>query len=103
MEVAIADIRKSVNKVLDHIEITRGILTVKIAHDLFWDIPFEERYNPNNKPGEMGLNSLADEWDFASNLRIGDDYVLAYQLCQLAPLLDYIGHTLGWKLASEGG
>ena len=103
MEISILDLRKALNVVLDHIVETRGVDKVDIAHSFYWHIPFDEQFDMSKDPKELDVGSLSDEWDFAHNLLDNSYPPIAYQLCQLAPLLDYVGHILSEKLAAEGG
>jgi hypothetical protein len=102
-KIDLEELRSAVNRVFNHIIETRGTSSITLDRTFYWDISFEDRFNMDKKSFDPDIGSLADEWEFAKNIRTGKSPPLAIQLCQLAPILDYVGHILGDRLASEGG
>ena len=103
MKINLIDLRKAVDRVFEHTIETRGIKELNIPQVFYWNVSFKDRFEMAKKPEELGIGSLADEWDFAQNLLAGDGSPIAYQFCQLAPILDYIGNVLAKELAGRGG
>lgn len=102
-EIAIEDIKRIIDRLLDHIKEARGIEAVEIKSPFYWDIPADQRYNMNTDVSELNVGSLDDDWEFVSKLLDPAEVPLSNQLTEVAPLLRYIGETLGAVLAKDGG
>lgn len=102
-EIKIADLKKAVNRLLDHIVETRHVDSITIEHPYYWHIPADQIYNMDADVRDLDVGSLEDDWEFASALLDDGEIPVAYQLTQIAPLLRYIAETLGVALAKEGG
>lgn len=102
-EIKIADIKEVVNRLLDHIAKTRGVETVEIDNPFYWNIPATEIYDVTRYVAELDIGSLDDDWEFVSGLLDPSGIPVTYQLTEVAPLLRYIGETLGPALAKDGG
>lgn len=103
MEIDLLKLKDVVNRLLDHIIVTRGVQSFEIEQTNYWNIPSEEIYDATNRPSALDIGSLNDDWEFLSSLLDKENEPVAYQLTQLAPLIRYIGETLGKDLAKMGG
>jgi len=63
-----------------------GIETVELPHDFYWDVLPTERYRVD-KPKEMGVGQLYDDWNDLQ--RVGDGEIDA-----LIPLLEKLGSVV---------
>lgn len=102
MEIELRQLRDVVNKLLDHVIATRGVTKVELGKNFYWNIQEDELYKVKNKPTELDIGSLEDDWELVSGLLKADKPV-AYQLTEVAPLLRRIGEVLGKQLAEKGG
>ncbi len=94
-----------VNRLFDHIIKTRNIDSIKIiqSENFYWQIEPKDLYNMSVKPTEFTSGSLADDWEFVSTLLDKNTDPVAYQLTEVAPLLNYVGEVLAKELAKHGG
>jgi len=102
-EISIADVRKVVNRLLDHITDTRKIEKITIDDDLYWEIPSDNRYDMSSDIEELYVGNLVDDWGFVSGLLDENVTPVTYQLTEVAPILRFIGEKLGEELAGKGG
>lgn len=104
MEIELQKLRDVVNRLFDHIIVTRDIGKVELDADFYWDIPEEKRYSATQpQPDDLGVGDLEDDWEFVSSLLKKGSNPVAYQLTEVAPLLRRIGEVLGRQLADKGG
>jgi hypothetical protein len=103
MDIDLLELRTITNRLLDHIIETRGVTRIELEQNYYWDMSEEALYSVSEKPREFDLGSLSDDWDFVSGLLDAETQPVAYQLTELAPILRYIGQSLGKRLAGEGG
>ena len=103
MTIDLVELRAVVNRLLDHIIETRGVRAVEIRDETYWTVPWPEVRAADSTPGELDVGSLADDWELLSALLDEGAEPVAYQLTELAPLIRYIGETLGRDLAGRGG
>lgn len=94
-EIRIADVRKIVLRLLDHIEKDRGIESVQLSQNFYWLIEPEARFDMNRDPSAFEVGSLVDEWDLVSGLLREGSEPVSLQLTELAPVLDFIGRAVG--------
>jgi hypothetical protein len=95
--------RQAINRLFDHVIDTRGLNSVNLGVDTYWDIDQEQLYDLNEKPTDFDVGSLTDDWEFARKLLDQDWQPLANQFCEIAPLVRRIGEVLGETLAKRGG
>jgi len=103
MELDLKALKTVTNRLLDHIIETRGITKVNLEQPYYWDLSPESLYDISQQPKDFDIGSLVDDWEFVSSVLDTHAEPVAYQLTELAPLLRYIGETIGKKLAGEGG
>lgn len=95
VEIRIADIRRIVNRLLDHIEVDRGITSVELSQNFYWTLPPEIRFDVSSDPVQFDTGSLVDDWGFVSSLLEEGSEPVSLQLTELAPILDFVGRTVG--------
>lgn len=91
--VEIADLRRIVNRLLDHIE-GSGRRSITLNQAFYWDVPEEERYGIDNRPGDLDVRSLHDDWDCIRFLLEEGEEPIVDQLSETATLLRYIADSL---------
>ncbi|MDF2782531.1 MAG: hypothetical protein K0S96_2336 [Geminicoccaceae bacterium] len=102
-EIDLVKLRAVLNRLLDHIIETRGVRTLALDQECYWEIGAPARYDVGADPGEIEVGNLADDWEFVSRLSQANEPPVAYQLTELAPLLAYVGEALGEKFGPHGG
>lgn len=101
MQIDLEELRAVVNRLIDQAVKTHGSARITLNAEVYWDIDQFELYDPTQKPTDIELGSLSDDWEFLGNVRKGVD-IAAVQLTQVAPLLRRVGERLGEELASRG-
>lgn len=91
--VKIEDLRRIVNRLLDRVE-ARGTDKVPLYDTFYWDVPEEERYGSDERPADLDVRSLHDDWDCIRFLLEEGEEPLIDQLGELATLLRYIADRL---------
>lgn len=103
MEIDIVELKRVVDRLLDHLIHTRGVRVVELKNNYYWTVPDDQVYDMARNTFELGIGSLVDDWDFVSSLLDKETDPVTYQLTEVAPLLRYIGEVLGPELAGLGG
>jgi len=96
--VELADLRRIVNRLLDHIEGT-GRHSISLNQTFYWDVPEEERYGIDDRPASLDVRSLHDDWDCIRFLLEDGEVPIVDQLSEAATLLRYIGDSLREDIA----
>jgi hypothetical protein len=91
--VEIADLRRIVNRLLDHIEAS-GRRSIVLNQTFYWDVPEEERYGIDKRPSDLDVRSLHDDWDCIRFLLEDGEEPIVDQLSETATLLRYIADSL---------
>ncbi len=103
MEIDVVKLKAVVDRLFRHIIETRGVQRIELGSDFYWNIPEEELYNVVDRPEELDIGRLSDDWEFVSGLLADDADPVARQLTEVAPLLRRLGEVLDRELASKGG
>jgi hypothetical protein len=93
-EIEVQQLQQIANRLFDHIIQNRGIRTVTLEKDFYWDIPLDQLYDVETTP-ELVMGSLNDDWEFVSDLLDKDSDPVSLSLTELAPLLRYLGEKIG--------
>lgn len=91
--VEITDLRRIVNRLLDHIE-SSGKRSIVLKETFYWDVPEEERYGIDDRPASLDVRSLHDDWDCIRFLLEEGEEPIVDQLSEAATLLRFIGDSL---------
>ena len=102
-EIDLVKLRSIANRLFDHIIETRGVRTLAVEKPYYWEVPAPERYRIEAEPSELQVGNLVDDWEFVSGLLQADSQPVAYQLTELAAVLDYVGQRLADELGESGG
>lgn len=95
--VEIADLRRIVNRLLDHIE-ANGRSSIPLYDTFYWDVPEEERYGSDDPPTDLDVRSLHDDWDCIRFLIDDGEEPITDQLSEASTLLRYIADRLREKV-----
>lgn len=68
-----------------------GVEKVDIGEDYYWNIIKSQLYDPYNKPSELDLGSLSDDWQELQNVLNGVTGAISYNFTDLAAILKFIG------------
>jgi len=90
MRVSTTDLRRAVGLLLQHLEDT-GRPEFEINEDYYWFVPEGSRFNPYEKPKELTLGQLTDDWVEVKAIADGTKEPIGYALVWLSQLLLRIG------------
>ena len=83
--VEIADLRRIVNRLLDHIE-GSGRRSITLNQTFYWDVPEEERYGIDDQPGGDILIENKNRVGGQEGLRQHESTICAVIQCTFHPL-----------------
>lgn len=90
MRVTTAELRKALERVLEHLE-ENGCSEQAFDEDYYWWVPTESAYDAYEQPSQLTLGQLSDDWDRAKAIADGRAEPLGYALVWLSTILRYIG------------
>ncbi|WP_394844210.1 hypothetical protein LZC95_45050 [Pendulispora brunnea] len=90
MKVEVSKLRTAIGKLLEHLEET-GHGVVEIPVDFYWSIPAEKIYDAYEKPTELTIGQLSDDWAEIEKIADGRSEPVNYALVWTAALLRRLG------------
>jgi len=98
-EINVKTLKFAVNSVLDHLMEDLGLENVPIddAKDYYWECPAPEMYDMSSTPtaDDLTVGCLNDDMEFIRSVQRGQAGDYSINLVHVAPLLQYIAHTVG--------
>ncbi|MFD6356871.1 hypothetical protein [Nocardia tengchongensis] len=91
LHVPLAELRRSFNLLLDHVEAATEGDVVRLDEDYFWSIPQDELYDVNSVPSNLTVGQLSWSWQHLTDLLADPDQAIGYHLVWLAEVLRAIG------------
>jgi hypothetical protein len=101
--INLAELRRAVNVLFDHIMVTRGITEVAIEEPLYWCVLADQVRTMDQTPVDFGVGDLSDDLYFVLNVLRPESSPVALTLTEVAPLLAYVGEAVSNKVAGQGG
>ncbi|MFD5465101.1 hypothetical protein ACFWIQ_20065 [Kitasatospora sp. NPDC127059] len=89
--VSLAELRRSFDVLLSHVEAAAAGDTVALDKDYFWSIPSDELYDVAREPGAPTIGQLSESWQHLRDLLADQDRALGYHLVWLADVLRAMG------------
>jgi hypothetical protein len=90
MRVKTEELRHAALALLQHLD-EGGQREFEIDEDFYWEVPTDQRYAPYEKPKELSMGQLSDDWSEVMQMSSGDREVLGYGLVWLAAVLRRVG------------
>lgn len=95
MKVSISDLRALSERLLLHLE-QNGRSSIEVAHDHYWDITRQQRYDPCAEPNDFDIGQLSDDWSQLQTILSGEGEAIGYALVWLSTILRAVGEeTVG--------
>lgn len=69
--IRLSDLKLALDKVLAHLS-ELGYEQVEIPFDSYWHVAMQNATDPENKPTELALGSLEEDWDELERLLAGN-------------------------------
>jgi hypothetical protein len=93
MEIIFDDLQEILNVLLQNIR-EKGIESIILDVDYYWNIPQNQVYDPYHKPVELDLGQLSDDWSELKKLLQSQKEPLGYHLVWLAAILRAVGEKI---------
>jgi hypothetical protein len=90
MKVSTEELRRVAMALLQHLD-ESGQKEFDIEDDFYWEIPADKRYLPYDRPKELTMGQLSDDWSEVTKIAEGRRPPLAYALVWLAAVLRRVG------------
>ncbi|MFE4977226.1 hypothetical protein ACFRAR_34610 [Kitasatospora sp. NPDC056651] len=94
LSVPLAELRRSFDVLLRHVEAATAGGAVALDKDYFWSVPPDEQYDVTRRPDDLTIGQLSESWQHLRDLLADEDRVLGYHLVWLADVLRAIGQDL---------
>lgn len=90
MKIKIEELELITKKLFQHLR-NQKILELDINEDFYWNIDFNERYNPYQKPSNLDLGQLEDDWNELCKIINSDSEPISFAFVWLSSILRIIG------------
>lgn len=93
MVINIKELRTATEKILQHLE-NISEKDIQLDKDFYWEIPEEGLYSVEEKPDNLLVGQLSDDWNDIQMILNGKQEPVSYNLVDLAAILKAIGQKL---------
>lgn len=90
MKISTIDLRRATIALLQHLDETEQ-REFDFDEDFCWDVPADKRYLPYDKPGDLTMGQLSDDWSEVTQILEDRRQPVAYALVWLAAILRRVG------------
>ncbi|PKV97999.1 hypothetical protein ATK86_0004 [Nocardia fluminea] len=94
LHVPLAELRRSIDLLMDHVEAATDGGTIRLDEDYFWSIPKDALYDVNHTPADLTLGQLSWSWEHLTDLLADPDRAIGYHLVWLSEVLRAIGQKV---------
>ncbi|WP_405492215.1 hypothetical protein [Nocardia sp. NBC_00511] len=91
LHVSLAELRRSFNLLLDHLEAATDGGIIHLDQDYFWSIPQDELYDVTTVPSNLTVGQLSWSWEHLTDLLAEPDRAIGHHLVWLAEVLRAVG------------
>ena len=96
MDIEIKTLRSLCEQLLSLCE-EKGYAIINLPVDYYWDVPTQSRYDPYQRPEDLTLGQLSDDWsELRKIIENGDSKAISYTLVWLAAVIRAIGENTVW-------
>ncbi|MGB8665085.1 MAG: hypothetical protein WCD24_10050 [Serratia inhibens] len=88
MNIEINKLEEILTTILKELK-TRGIDSVPLDADFYWNVPSETIYDPYNEPSQLDIGQLEDDYEMLLNAE-SKGKLVGYNLKNLSSILRYI-------------
>jgi len=93
VQIRVSELRLLTEILFTHLEeLEKDEIT--ISHDYYWAISDEERYNPYEKPSDLTIGQLTDDWQELQQILVSENEPISYALVWLSSILRCIGEDV---------
>jgi hypothetical protein len=92
MKINTTELRQAFEIFMSHLD-ECGQSNIQIEEDYYWNIPWDSRYDPLEKPTDLTMGQLTDDWNEVQRIARGERDAIGYGLVWLSTILRRIGET----------
>jgi len=93
MEINMDDLRQICDRLIQNVK-EKGIDSINLEVDYYWNIPQNQLYNPYQKPVDLDMGQLSDNWTELRKVLQSQKEPLGYHLVWLAAILRALGESI---------
>jgi len=90
MQIDIRTIQMALASIFNHLQ-ERGIESIEISEDFYWNISIIQRYDPYTIPTQFDLGQLTNDYEEIIKIVNGNNEPLGFALVWLSSLIRIIG------------
>ncbi|WP_157555319.1 hypothetical protein [Nocardia crassostreae] len=94
LQVPLAELRRSLEWLMDYVEAATAGDTVHLDQDYFWSVPPDELYDVDRAPVNLTIGQLSWSWQHVRDLLADPDRAVGHHLIWLSEVLRAVGHKL---------
>jgi hypothetical protein len=92
-DIDIARLQRITNDLFERLK-GRGVTSVALDADYYWEVPQQLRYDNHGEPGEHEMGRLGDDLQFLEEMLDGTRPPVSFGLVWVAALLRYVGEKI---------
>ncbi|UNO38365.1 hypothetical protein [Streptomyces sp. MST-110588] len=92
--MSLAELRRSVDLLLRHVEVAAAGDAVVLERDYFWSVPADESYDVSKEPSDLTIGQVSESWQHVKDLLADQDRAVGHHLVWLADVLRAIGQDM---------
>lgn len=93
MSINLDELNRILDKLFAHLK-KNGVNDIELTKDFYWYISENQVYNPYNKPTELTLGQLTDNWNELIKTLEEDNDLIAYNFVWAATILRALGEKI---------
>lgn len=93
MLIKVDELNRIVDKLFAHLK-EIGVNEIELPEDFYWYISENQVYNPYNKPTELTLGQLTDNWNELIKTLEEENNLIAYNFVWAATILRALGEKI---------
>jgi hypothetical protein len=93
MEINLDDLHEISDRLIQNVK-EKGINSINLEVDYYWNIPQHQLYNPYQRPIDLNMGQLSDNWHELRKLLQSQKEPLGYHLVWLAAILRAVGENI---------
>lgn len=93
MKIKLAEVRRAFELLMAHTEEMIPSQEFELDKEYYWNVPQDKRYDQHDKPTDLTMGQLTDDWNEVRQISSGERDAIGYGLVWLSTILRRIGET----------
>lgn len=90
MHVELETLEETTKKIFNHLK-KIGIKSIELDKDFYWNIPYDQKYDPYKKPIDLDLGQLSDDLQELQAIHAKEVEPSGHALVALGSIIQFIG------------